>query len=100
MDSPGMLLPFLAAGIVNPVLFAFMIYAAGTARPVQASGAMLAGHTLAYVESGVVLAFTVEAIADRLANPRSIDFSIEVVLGVALLWLAARRSSDQGRRPD
>ena len=40
--------PFLLIDALNPVLFAMLIYAAGSARPIANSSAMLLGHTLAY----------------------------------------------------
>lgn len=81
-----MLAPFLIADIVNPVLFAFMVYAVGTGRPLANSGAMLLGHTLAYFSVGLVLASGFE----RLAEPRTVDFVIELIIGVLLLWVALR----------
>ena len=40
MENWGMLLPILLSDVINPVLFAFMVYAAGCSRPVLSSGAM------------------------------------------------------------
>lgn len=40
--------PILLADLLNPVLFAFLVYAAGTNLAVINSGAVLIGHTLAY----------------------------------------------------
>jgi len=99
MENWGMLLPILLSDVINPVLFAFMVYAAGSSRPVLSSSAMLLGHTLAYFTSGIVLALGLEEISTRLANPRTIDFVIEVVLGAVLLWLAFRTRKDTGKRP-
>jgi len=82
------LLPFLAADVVNPVLFAFMVYAAGTRQPVWNSSAVLFGHTLAYFVSGLVLALGFDRITDYLANPGAADYLIGFVVGVLLLWVA------------
>jgi cytochrome c biogenesis protein CcdA len=100
MENWGILLPILLSDVVNPVLFAFMVYAAGSSRPVLSSSAMLLGHTLAYFTGGMVLIGGMEAISTRLANPLSIDFVIEFVLGAVLLWLALRTRKDSGKRPD
>jgi cytochrome c biogenesis protein CcdA len=100
MEIWTVLFPILLTDVVNPVLFAFMVYAAGGSRPVLLSGAMLLGHTLAYFTAGIVLALFMESIAARLANPRSIDFLIELVLGAALLWVAFGARKDTGKRPD
>lgn len=93
------LLPILAVDAVNPVLFAFMVYAAGGSRPVLTSGAMLAGHTLAYLTAGIVIGLGLERILEYLAEPRAVDFVISGLLGCALLWLAMRTRKDKGDRP-
>jgi threonine/homoserine/homoserine lactone efflux protein len=100
MDNWGLLLPILLSDMLNPVLFTFMVYAAGTRRPVIASAAMLLGHTVAYFVGGIVIALGLERISERLANPLAIDFVIEFIIGAVLLWLALRTRKDTGKRPD
>jgi cytochrome c biogenesis protein CcdA len=90
-DLWSVLLPILLADIVNPVLFAFMVYAARTGRPLINSTAVLLGHTARYLVFGIILGFAFETISERLANPRSIDFSVGLVVGL-LLWVAWRSS--------
>jgi cytochrome c biogenesis protein CcdA len=99
MEVWTFLLPILAVDVVNPVLFAFMVYAAGGARPALTSGAMLAGHTLAYLTAGIVIGLSLEQILEYLAEPRAVDFVIGGLLGCALLWLALRTRKDKGDRP-
>ena len=99
MEVWTVLFPILLTDVVNPVLFAFMVYAAGSNRPVLLSSSMLLGHTAAYFSAGIVLALFMESIAARLANPRVIDFVIELILGLALLWVAFGASKDTGKRP-
>ena len=94
------LLPILLADVLNPVLFAFMVYAAGTQQPLTNSSAVLAGHTLAYLGAGLVLLFAADSITARLANPQMLDFVIQLPIGIALLWAALRSRSDTGKRPD
>ncbi len=94
------LLPILLTDIINPVLFGFMVYAAGGRRPVATSGAMLLGHTIAYLLAGVVLTLFMEKIVAYLANPRTIDFVIELVLAVVLLWLAFASKGKETKKPD
>ena len=72
MEVWTFLLPILAVDVVNPVLFAFMVYAAGGARPALTSGAMLAGHTLAYLTAGIVIGLSLEQILEYLAEPRTV----------------------------
>ena len=100
MEIGPVLFPILLTDVVNPVLFAFMVYAAGGGRPVLHSSAMLLGHTCAYFSAGIVLALFMESISLRLANPRMVDFVIELVLGLALIWLAFGSRKDPGKRPD
>ena len=100
MNNLGILFPILLSDVLNPVLFAFMIYAVGSKRPVITSSAMLLGHTTAYMTCGVLLAYTIEKLSDRLANPQFIDFVIEFVVAIALLWLVLRTRKDKGKRPD
>jgi cytochrome c biogenesis protein CcdA len=100
MENWGILLPILLSDVIHPVLFAFMVYAAGSSRPVLASSAMLLGHTLAYFAGGIVLALGLERISERLSNPQIIDFVIELVLGTVLLWLALHTRKDTGKRPE
>ena len=63
LDLWAILLPILLADIVNPVLFAFMVYAVGSDRPLLNSIAALLGHTAAYLSFGIGLAFAFEAIS-------------------------------------
>ena len=100
MNDLGMLIPILLSDLLNPVLFTFMLYAVGSNRPVATSSAMLLGHTAAYITSGVILAYTLEALSTRLANPQTIDFVVEFVIAIALLWLVLRTRKDKGKRPD
>jgi len=93
------LVPILLTDIVNPVLFAFMVYAAGTDKPILNSSAMLIGHTAAYFVAGVVLAGWLDPILDRLKNPQRIDFFIELGLGLILLALAIPSRKNTGKRP-
>ena len=84
------LAPILLADVVNPVLFAFMVYAVSTQRPIINSTAILLGHTLAYFSAGIIIALGLERISVRLANPHSIDFIISLLIGILLLWVAFR----------
>lgn len=100
MDIWTVLIPILLTDAVNPVLFAFMVYAAGADRPVVMSSAMLLGHTAAYFLAGIVLALSMESIAAYLSTPHTIDFVIGLIIGLVLLWLAFRSRKDTGKRPD
>jgi cytochrome c biogenesis protein CcdA len=104
IETFGILIPFLIADVLNPVLFAFMVYAAGTRRPVVTSSAMLLGHTAAYFGAGIVIALGLEKITRYLANPSSVDYLVALVVGLLLLWVAfpkaekaeAKRPKDSG----
>ena len=95
--------PLLLVDALNPVLFAVLIYAAGSARPIANSSAMLLGHTLAYFIVGLVASIGVEKLAQRLDNPQPVDFVIEFVLGIAFIYaaLASRKGgASETRQPE
>ena len=94
------LVPILLADVLNPVLFAFMVYAAGSDRPVLNSSLMLAGHTTAYFAAGIAISFGMESIAERLANPKQIDLVIELVVGLILLWVAWKSRGAENKDPE
>jgi cytochrome c biogenesis protein CcdA len=70
------------------VLLAAVIFELGSRRPFLKSIALLLGHTAAYFVAGIVLALGIESVEHRLRNPEPIDFGIELVLGVVILWVA------------
>ena len=86
------LFPILIVDVLNPVLFAFMVYATGSKRPMLNSLALLAGHTAAYFTAGIVVALGLERIAHYLANPGTIDYVIGLVVGILLIWVAIPKS--------
>ncbi len=90
------LTPILLADVLNPVLFAFLVYAAGTSRPIFNSTAMLLGHTSSYFSAGIIIALGLEKITSRLANPQRIDFILSLLVGILLLWAAYKTT----RQPD
>jgi cytochrome c biogenesis protein CcdA len=89
----------LLTDILNPVLFAFLVYAAGSERPVLNPSAMLLGHTSAYLGAGVLLASGLDRIVERLNNPGRIDFVVELLIGLVLLALAVPSRKNTGKRP-
>ena len=99
MEVWTVLFPILLTDVVNPVLFAFMVYAAASNRPVLLSSSMLLGHTTAYFSAGIILALFMNSIAAWFANPGTIDFVIELILGLALLWVAFGSRKTTGKRP-
>jgi threonine/homoserine/homoserine lactone efflux protein len=101
-DLWAILIPILIADVLNPVLFAFMVYAASTDRPVVKSSAVLMGHTAAYFSAGIVLALGLEKISKRLAEPVPVDFVIELIIGLILLWVAflSRRDGSKSKSPE
>ena len=88
--------PILLADVINPVLFAFLVYAVGTDRSLSNSLAALSGHTLTYLGFGILLAAAYEPILHRLENPEPIDFGISLVIGLMLLWVAWRSATGSG----
>lgn len=95
------LIPILLADIVNPVLFAFMVYAVGSDRPLLNSISALLGHTTAYLSFGIGLAFAFDAISVRLSNPMPMDYGLGLLIGLLLLWVAwLSRGSEKKKQPE
>jgi cytochrome c biogenesis protein CcdA len=96
----AVLIPILLADVFNPVLFAFIVYAVGTDRPVANSTAALLGHTTAYLAFGIALAVAFETITGWLSDPKPVDYWFGLLIGVLLLWVAwrSRRGGKTGRR--
>ena len=84
------LVPILLVDVLNPVLFALLVFMAGSPRPVVNSTSVLLGHTLAYLLAGIPIALGLERLTERLANPERVDFVIGGVLGLLLVWAALR----------
>jgi cytochrome c biogenesis protein CcdA len=84
---PG-LIPLLVVDLLNPVLFALMVLAVSTERPMANSIGLLSGHTCAYFVSGIVIAFGLDRISERLSHPLTVDFVIELFIGLFCLWAA------------
>ena len=101
MELWTVLVPILLADVLNPVLLGALIYTLGSSRPLLLSSSLLLGHTATYLGAGVVLALGIESIADRLANPKPVDFAVEAVAGLALLAvgvaMARGRKAEQRR---
>ena len=95
----GVITPLLLVDVLNPVLFAVLIFAAGGSRPVANSSALLLGHTMAYFIVGIGASYAVDAIADRLANPRPMDFSIQLLVGLACLYSVLPSRKGGASRP-
>ena len=94
------LTPILLADVVNPVLFAFMVYAVGTDRPLSNSISALLGHTAAYLSFGIILALFFNIIKTGLANPKPVDYIISLIVGILLLWVAWRSRSKTADKKD
>lgn len=88
------LVPILLVDALNPILFAMLVFAAGSGRPVANSSALLIGHTLAYFVAGVAVSFGIDQVAERLANPQPIDYILSGIVGIGLLWMALRTKKD------
>lgn len=84
------LLPLLLVDVINPVLFALMLVALSSERPLGNSTALLAGHTLAYFFAGIVIALGLAQITSRLMNPHPVDFVVSTAVGIACLWAALK----------
>ena len=94
------LIPILLVDIANPVLFAMLVFAAGSKRPVVNSLSLLLGHTVAYFAAGIGVSFALDRIMTRLQNPYAIDFAISGIIGLGLLWMVFRMRQDGAATAD
>jgi cytochrome c biogenesis protein CcdA len=101
IETAIILLPILIADVINPVLFAFLVYAASGERPLLNSSALLLGHVVAYLSAGIAIALSLEQITSYLANPSHIDYAIGLLVGILLVWVAlpAAKKPEQ-KRPE
>lgn len=99
VETWATLIPILLTDIVNPVLFAFLVYAAGGNRPLVNSSAVLIGHTAAYFFAGIALALGLGRISERLANPEPLDFAIGFGVGLILILLAIPSRKQSAKQP-
>lgn len=81
------ILPILFTDIINPVLLAAVIFSLGSGKPFLNSIFILLGWFSLYFAAGIAIALGLDAVIDLLANPRPIDFVIEIVIGSLLCWL-------------
>ncbi|MBT8379610.1 MAG: GAP family protein [Ignavibacteria bacterium] len=86
-DLLPIVLPILITDIINPVLLAAVIFSLGSRKPFVNSVFILLGWFLLYFAAGIAIALGLDAVIELLANPRPIDFYIEIAIGLLLLWL-------------
>jgi len=86
LQTASVALPFFIADVLNPVLFAVMVYATGSRSPVLTSIAVLLGHTAAKLIVGITVAIGLERIAEFLDNPSVVGSSVALIVGLLLLW--------------
>ena len=86
-DLLPIVLPILITDIINPVLLAAVIFSLGSKKPFLNSIFILLGWFLLYFAAGIAIALGLDAVIELLVNPRPVDFYIEIVIGVLLLWL-------------
>lgn len=94
LELLAILVPIALADALNPVLAATVIFALGTPRPYRASLWVLAGWLAVYFAAGAVLALGLQRLIRALAEPRPVYFQIQLLLAVAMVWLAYRSARD------
>ena len=92
--------PILLIDVLNPVLLGAIVYTLGRRRPYTNAFSLLLGHTVAYMLAGIVLAVGLDAIIDRLHDPHRVDYAIQIVIGVLLLWIAWRATRRGARKKE
>jgi len=95
----AILIPILVADVMNPVLLAAQIYVMGKENPYRNVALFLLGWFVTYFIAGIVLAIGLDAIVDRLRNPKSIDYVIQLAIGIGLLYVAYQSFASKGEKP-
>ncbi len=98
LDKWHVVLPILAADVVNPVLLAAVVSGAASRRPSATSLAVILGHAVAYLLVGVAIVYGLAELAagwfapliERFNSPRDIDYAVSFVLGLILTGVALR----------
>ena len=88
LQTASIVLPFFIADVLNPVLFAVMVYATGSGSPALNSIAVLLGHTVAKLFVGITVALGLERIAHFLDNPSGVGSVVALIVGLLLIWHA------------
>ncbi len=81
------ILPILLTYVINPVLLAAVIFSLGSRKPLLNSFFILSGWFILYLVAGIAIVLGLDAVIYLLANPRPVDFIIEIIIGVLLCWL-------------
>lgn len=82
------LLPFLLADIINPVLLAGVVYTLGSSRPIIYTTGMLASFFLCYFLSGLLIAVGLEAVTDFFHLHGPFDYELEFLLALLFFYAA------------
>ena len=101
MEVWTVLFPILLTDVVNPVLFAFMVYAAGSETAGAAQQFHVAGAHRRLFLGGYFAGSVYGNDSSRFFQiPHMIDFVIELVLGFVLLWVAFGSQKNTGKAPE
>jgi threonine/homoserine/homoserine lactone efflux protein len=96
-------IPILISDIINPVLLAAVVFALGSKRAFSNAWAVLIGWLTVYFAAGVLIGVGLESIMAFLANPRPIDFWIQLVVAGLLIWFGInllRKKNPRKKEPD
>ncbi len=90
------LFPILIADIINPILFAGVVYCLGSERPNTHTLLLLLGSFVVYLTVGVMLGLGFEFFLDWFRIPRAYEYGIEFVVVLLLLYAAYHQYQSKG----
>jgi len=94
------LIPFLLADMINPVLLGGAIYTLGSRHPYRNSWAMFSSFLVTYLFSGVILAVGIEYLTDAFEIPLYFDYILELFVAALLFYFAWKQWKEGDQHPE
>ncbi len=93
------LIPLLIVDMINPVLFAGVVYGLGSRHPVINTWNILVSFFLSYFLAGLIFAETLDLITRYAEIPLFVDYILEFIIALLLLYFARKmyKSGDEHR---
>ena len=85
------LLPILLTDIVNPVLFAGVVYTLGSSRPIVNTWSLLLSFFFCYFVSGLIIAVGLEYFSIEFHIPDSFDYILEFLIAMLLFYMGYKQ---------
>jgi len=94
------LIPFLIADIINPVLLGGAIYTLGSRHPYQNTWAMYLSFLVTYLISGLIIAVGIELLTAAFEIPLYYDYILELFIAALLFYFAWKQWKVGDQHPE